>query len=192
MNHNPLASDETIVELYWQRDETAITRTHEKYGTHLYRTAYNILSDAQDSEECQNDTYLAAWNTIPPQRPRVLPAFLTQIVRRIAIDRYRESRRHKRIPSELTVSMDDLHESLQEDMNERAHMEAAQLGHAISDFLRTLPEREQHMFLRRYYFADPIEDIARTLGISDSTVYKQLNRLKQMLRAHLEKEGIEL
>lgn len=192
MNPTRTVTDDAIVELYWHRDETAIEQTHEKYGKHLYRTAYNILQDALDSEECQNDTYLAAWNAIPPQRPRVLPAFLTQIIRRIAIDRYREKQRQKRIPSELTISMEDLHESLQEDPAERSQWEAEHLGRILSDFLRKLPEREQHIFLRRYYFADPIDDIARTLGVSESTVYKQLTKLKKSLKSYLEREGVTL
>jgi len=192
MNPTNTVTDDAIIELYWSRDESAIEQTDQKYGKHLYRTAYNILGDALDSEECQNDTYLAAWNAIPPQRPRMLPAFLTQIIRRIAIDRYREKQRQKRIPSELTISMEDLHESLQEDPAVHMQEEAEHLGHLLSDFLRKLPEREQHIFLRRYYFADPIDDIAHTLGVSESTVYKQLTKLKKALKSYLEKEGVSI
>ena len=110
--HPKLLSDEKIIDLFWQRDEQAISQTDTKYGKYLYKIAYNILNDRLDSEECQNDTYLAAWDAIPPHKPLCLPAFLTQLIRRISIDRYRESRRQKRIPTELIVSMEELHGSL--------------------------------------------------------------------------------
>ena len=101
-------TDEQIIELYWTRQENAIQETDKKYGQFLFRIANNMLHDRRDSEECQNDTYLGAWNAIPPTRPLVLSAFLVQIMRRIAINRYREKTSKKRIPSELTVALEDV------------------------------------------------------------------------------------
>ena len=113
MGQNAIIADEQIIELYWQREERAIQETDKKHGQFLFRIAYNILHDRLDCEECQNDTYLGVWNAIPPTRPTVFPAFITQIMRRIAINRYKEKTSKKRIPSELTVSMEYINDFLQ-------------------------------------------------------------------------------
>lgn len=107
-----VVADEQIIEMYWQRNELAIQETDKKYGQFLFRIAYNILHDRLDCEECQNDAYIDTWNAIPPTRPIVFSAFITQITRRIALDRYKEKSRKKRIPSELTVSIEDMNETL--------------------------------------------------------------------------------
>ena len=185
-------SDEQIVELYWQRDERAIWETDRKYQHFLLTVAHNILRDAQDCEECLNDTYLGAWNAIPPARPKVLQAFLATIMRRTAIDRYKAGKRQKRIDSELTVALSEVEEFLADESDPAAELGARELGRVISEFIRALPKRRMYIFMSRYYTARPIGEIARLLGCSESTVNKEIAAIKRDLREKLEKEGYSL
>ena len=180
-------SDEQIVELYWKRDERAIRETDRKYQHFLLTVAHNILRDAQDCEECLNDTYLGAWNAIPPARPKVLQAFLATIMRRTAIDCYKRKKRQKRIDSELTVALSEVEEFLADGSDP-----AAELGRVISEFIRALPKRRMYIFMSRYYTARPIGEIARLLGCSESTVNKEIAAIKRDLKEKLEKEGYSL
>ena len=183
-------ADEQIIALYWQRDEKAIQETEKKYGRFLFRIAYNILHDDLDCEECQNDTYLAVWNAIPPTRPTVFPAFITQIMRRIAINRYKEKTTKKRIPSELTVSMEDLHGTLHSCDTVEAECAAEEIGKMISDYVRGLSERQRYIFIDRFYLAESVETIAVALSISVPTVYREMDKIKQGLKLHLERNGV--
>ena len=185
-------SDEQIVELYWQRDERAIRETDRKYQHFLLTVAHNILRDAQDCEECLNDTYLEAWNAIPPTRPKVLQAFLATIMRRTAIDRYKAGKRQKRIDSELTVALSEVEEFLADGSDPAAELDAHELGRVISEFIRALPKRRMYIFMSRYYTARPIGEIARLLGCSESTVNKEIAAIKRDLKEKLEKEGYSL
>ena len=185
-------SDEQIVELYWQRDERAIRETDRKYQHFLLTVAHNILRDAQDCEECLNDTYLGAWNAIPPTRPKVLQAFLATIMRRTAIDRYKAGKRQKRIDSELTVALSEVEELLADGSDPAAELDAHELGRVISEFIRALPKRRMYIFMSRYYTARPIGEIARLLGCSESTVNKEIAAIKRDLKEKLEKEGYSL
>ena len=180
-----ICTDDEIVALYWERNEAAISATDRKYGGYLYTVAYNILHNPQDCEECRNDTYLQTWNTIPPQRPVRLQAFLTRIIRCISIDRYRESRRLKRVPSELTISLDELSEVLASDP--RSEQQSARLAECITDYVASL--RRRLIFVCRYYCADPPDRIAAMLGVTVSAVYKELGKIRNGLRMHLEREG---
>lgn len=188
--HKRIHPDTEIIDLYWARDEEAIAATDRKYGGYLYTVAYNILHDPQDCEECRNDTYLQTWNTIPPNRPTKLQAYLTKIIRGISIDRYRERTRQKRIPSEMTVSLDDLAETLASDTADER--KSAELARCISEYLASLSKRRRLIFVCRYYCADPPDRIAAMLGVTASAVYKELGKIKAGLRAHLEKEGFYL
>jgi RNA polymerase sigma-70 factor (ECF subfamily) len=181
-------NDFDIVELFFQRDERAITETDAKYGKYLFSVAYNIVHDRLDCEECLNDTYLDAWNTIPPERPAVLKAFLAIIMRRRAIDRYKAEKRKKRIPSELTVSLSELEFALSDD-TPQSELEAEELSRIISDFVRSLPERRAYIFMSRYYAARPIREIVNKVCVSESTVNKELALIRQSLRKMLESEG---
>ena len=181
-------NDGDIIELYFLRDERAISETDAKYGKYLFSVAYNIVHDRLDCEECLNDTYLDAWNAMPPERPAVLRAFLATIMRRRAIDRYKSERRKRRIPSELTVSLSELEFTLSDD-TPQSELEAEALSRTISDFVRSLPERRAYIFMSRYYAARPIRDIARRLSVSESTVNKELALIRQDLRKKLESEG---
>lgn len=182
-------SDEQIVALYWQRDEQAIQQTDIKYHKFLLSIAYNIVHDALDSEECLNDTYIGAWNSIPPARPTVLQAFLATIMRRTAIDCYKARKRHKRTVSELTVSLSEIEDFISSDHDLYSEAAAKELGRVISDFVRSLSERRMYIFMSRYYFARPIKEIAKLLDCSESTVNKEIASIKCDLKEKLEKEG---
>ena len=180
-------TDEDIIEMYWERDENAIRATDRKYGRLIFGLAFGILADKCDSEECRNDTYLAVWNAIPPTRPAILPAFITQIARRIAINRYKAGNAKKRVPSELTVSIDELSETLAGPDRE---LGAAELGRLIGEYVRSLGERRRYMFVARYYMSRSAAAIASDLGITRSGVHKELAAIRAGLRAHLEKNGV--
>lgn len=181
-------SDEQIIALYWSRDENAIEETDRKYKNYLFSIAYNIVHARRDCEECLNDTYLAAWNAIPPSRPNVLKAFLTTIVRRIAINRYHSNLRQ----SEMTVSLSELEGILSEDADAESLFNARELGRVISDFVRSLPQRRRFIFMSRYYAAEPIDTIAKDLFLSRSMVNKELAAIRKALKAKLESEGYKL
>lgn len=184
-------SDEQIVALYWQRDEQAIRETDIKYKKFLLTVAYNILQDMYDSEECLNDTYIGAWNAIPPARPVLLQAFLATIMRRTAIDCYKAKKRQKRIVSELTVSLSEVEDFISDD-DMYSQTDAKELGRVISDFVRSLSDRRMYIFMSRYYVARPIKEIAKLLGCSESTVNKEIAAIKCDLKEKLEKEGYVL
>ncbi len=184
--------DEALVEMYWQRDEQAIEETDRKYGKLLYGIAWGILHDENDSEECKNDAYLGVWNAIPPTRPRVFKAFAAQIVRRIAINRYNEKTAKRRIPSEYTSSLEELSEAVSSvDSAEKAYDEAA-LAKLINKFLGTLQKRERYIFIGRFYMAKTLENIAEELGVNASTVHRELTRVKEKLKKHLERNGVDV
>ena len=181
--------DEKIVALYWERNEKAIEETDFKYKNYLFTIAYNLLHDSLDTEECLNDTYLGAWNAIPPARPNVLKAFLTTIARRIAIKRYHSNSRQKVIPSEMTASLSELEAFIAGDGDVGADFDAKRLGSVISAFVRTLSQRRQFIFMSRYYIADPIDTIASDLRLSRSMVNKELAAIRSALKEKLESEG---
>ncbi len=182
--------DGQIIELYWARNEQAIHETDYKYGRLLYRIAYNYLQDRSDCEECQNDTYLGVWNAIPPHRPRELSPFILKIMKNIAITKYREKKRKNRVPSEITVSLEDLNGILhREDSPEEAYS-AAELGRLINEYLGNLTAYQRAVFIGRYYMGDTLEVIAESLDISVSTVHREIEKLKQGLKIHLERNGV--
>ena len=188
-NRTSTMSDEQIVELYWQRDEQAIKETDIKYKSFLLSVAINIVHDMCDSEECLNDTYIGAWNAIPPARPVALQAFLGSIMRRTAIDRFRANKRQKRIASEFTVSLSEIEDFIADDGDMTAEIETKELAKSISNFVRSLPDRQMFIFVSRYYIADPISTISKELGCSVSTVKREIEAIKIGLKKHLESEG---
>ncbi len=191
-----VTADEAIIELYWQRDEAAIRETERKYREYLHTVAWNIVKDDSDCEECLNDTYLHAWNAIPPQRPQSLRAYLTKVVRSLAIDCYRRRTRQKRIPTACTVSLNELSDTLgggvEDTFTPEAAYKASVIGRVISRYLRTLSERDLTLFVSRYYCSDTIPALAARTGMSESGIKKALLRMREGLRTQLEKEGIEL
>lgn len=185
-------SDDAIVELYWQRNEKAVSETDIKYGRFLFRIAYNILHDRADSEECQNDTYLGIWNAIPPARPKVFPAFITQIMRRVAINRYKKNASQKRVPSELTVSLEDYENQLISNDSVDQALSVETIGRSINDFVRKLPDRQRYIFIARYYYAESVEKIASDLETALATVYRDLHAIKQGLLIELGENEVKL
>lgn len=184
--------DEKIVALYWGRDEAAIFETDRKYGRYLTKIAHNVLNDLEDSRESVNDTYYAAWNSIPPHRPAVLTTYLAKLTRRISIDMLRKRTREKRGGSEYTLSLTELEGTLSAGNTTEAAMDEKLLGEAISAFLRTLPPQARNTFIGRYYFMDPLAEVARYCGISESKAKSMLFRTRNKLREYLLKEGFAL
>jgi RNA polymerase sigma-70 factor (ECF subfamily) len=184
--------DAQIIELYLQRDESAISQTKEQYGTRLRRISMNIVNDSQTAEECESDTYLQAWNTIPPNEPRhYLFAFLARIIRHISIDccRYRERLCRAGYVQELSAELQAV-VSGNDDVESR--MDAIMLGESISAFLRTQPEMVRNVFIRRYWYMDSIAQISARYSITPSKTKSILFRCRNALRIHLEKEGYRL
>lgn len=184
--------DQAIIALYWARDEKAIEETDFKYKKYLFTVVYNILRDRLDCEECLNDTYLGVWNTIPPTKPNVFKAFLTTIARRIAIKRYHSNAKKSVIPSEMTLSLAELEDFVAGDGDVDASFDAKRLGRIVSDFVRSLSERKQFIFMSRYYMAESIDAIASDLGLSRSMVNKELAAIKIDLKEKLKSEGYSI
>lgn len=186
------ASDEAIVELYWQRDETAIQLTDDKYGKYLYAIAYHILHDSMDCEECLNDTYLGTWNRIPPAKPSPLQLFVAKIMRNIAVDKFRGRIAQKRIPSEMMISLEELDGCLSYAPAPAEEYNMKELCQLLNSYLHSLPERQEFAFVCRYYYADSVEDIAKMLDVGAATVYRDLKVVRENLKNCLIKEGFEL
>lgn len=184
--------DESIVALYWERDEAAIEETKNKYERYLFKIAHNILSDFEDSQESVNDTYLAAWNTMPPHKPTILSTYLGKLTRRISIDIFRRKNRSKRRASEYAISLSELEECVTDGSNPEEELEVKLLANAINDFLRTLPKDARNLFIGRYYFLDSLRDAAEYCGMSESRAKSLLFRTRCNLRVYLEKEGFKI
>ena len=181
--------DEQIVELYWAREERAIKETDIKYGKYLFTIAYNILHDRMDCEECVSDTYLGTWNSIPPARPTVFQVFLSRITRNISVNRYKKDHASRRIPGELLVSLEELEESGAVLSTEEDDEAAKNLSRIFNDLVKTLTEREEFVFVCRYYYSDKVETIAKMLGVGERTVFRDLEKIKSELKQRLESEG---
>ena len=181
--------DDEIVTLYWQRDERAIKETKNEYGRYLFKIANNILADFEDSRESVNDTYLAAWNSIPPQRPSVLSTYLGKLTRRISIDLFRKKNREKRRASEYALSLNELEECIPGGSMPEDEVEVKLLAKSINDFLRMQPVEARNLFVGRYYFLDSLKDVARYCGMSESKAKSILFRTRCSLKTHLEQEG---
>ena len=184
-----MLSDEEIIELYWKREERAIDATDKKYGKYLYTIAYNIIHDNLDSEECLNDTYLGTWNRIPPARPNVFLAFLSKIMRNVAVDKFRKKTADKRIPSELVVSLSELDECIPSEAEADRFKE---ISYILNSFVKELSDIDAFIFVCRYYYSDTVDHIAGMLKYSKSTVYRQLSNMRNELKGRFEKEGITL
>ncbi len=178
--------DREIVGLYFARDEAAIGQTDRKYRRYLLTIAQNILRDERDCEEVLNDTYLAAWNSIPPASPESLAVFLSAITRRIALSLRRKRTSAKRVPSELTESLEELDECLFAS-DER---DSEEIARVLNGFLETLAVTDRDIFVCRYYFSDSVADIARMQRMSRSSIFKKLAAMRAGLREALEKEEL--
>ena len=182
-------TDERIIELYWDRDESAVTETQAKYGRYLTKIAYNILADMEDSLESVNDTYMHAWKSMPPHRPNVLSAYLAKITRRVSIDILRKKSRDKRIPSEYTFSLSELDDCISDHCTTEQIIESKELEAAINGYLKTISLDARRLFIGRYFYMDSLKAVARYCGMSESKAKSMLYRTRCGLKAYLEKEG---
>ena len=182
--------DYQIVDLYWARSESAIAETEQKYGRMLTGISVALVPTAQDAEECVSDTYLAAWNRMPDERPIYLGAFLSKIVRRISIDRFRSARAEKRGGAQGLI--EELTDCIPSDCDLQADYDNRRLAEALNRFLRELDEEKRYVFVRRYYYSDSISQIAEALRISEGKIKTMLFRLRNSLKSLLEKEGISI
>lgn len=181
--------DSQIIELYWKKNTDAISKTADKYGAYCYAIAENILHNHEDSEECVNDTWLHAWNAMPPQKPNVLRLFLAKITRNLSLDRFNVRNAEKRGGGEVTLVLDELVECFNGGADTETAYEAKELRQCIRRFVRSLPEREGNVLVRRYFFAESIADIAQRYGLTENHVTVMLSRTRKKLKAHLLKEG---
>lgn len=180
--------DETIIALYFARDPDAIERTGEKYGERLLGLSRRLLVILQDAEECVNDTYLGAWNSIPPQRPVYFFAYLAKLCRNLACNRL-DRRNAKKRQAEIVELTAELALCVPDPAAERER-EAAELAESLNAFLRTLPKETRQIFLRRYWYAESVREIAERFGFGESRVKTLLFRTRQKLREYLDKEEI--
>lgn len=180
--------DQGIIALFFDRSEQAIEETDKKYGGYCYSIAYNILSNREDSEESVSDTYLAAWNTIPPRRPNFLNAFLAKMTRRISIDRWRKLSAKKRGGGEIILALDELEECV-DTHNVETELAKKELTRVLNAFLSSLQETERNVFLCRYWYLDSIQTISEVSGFSQSKVTSMLHRMRGKLRKTLSEEG---
>ena len=182
--------DHEIVALYWDRDERAIGESEQKYGALCRGVALRVLENIEDSEECVSDTWLRSWNTIPPQRPNLLGAFLARITRNLALDRWRAARAEKRGGGETALALEELEDCVPSGASgPEEHLEASELAALIARFLRAQPEESRRVFLRRYWYVESVSAIAEAFGFSESKVKSMLFRTRKGLRRFLEKEG---
>lgn len=183
----PALADDQIIELFFQRSENAIDETDKKYGAYCRKISMNILGVREDCEEAVNDAYLKAWNSIPPSRPDPLKTFMGLLTRRISINRYQYYRAQKR-----NLYFETLLSEVEEMIPSVTNFDEGEISRAVNEFLKGLKRENRVFFVRRYWYSESIEDIAKLYGCGTSKVKSSLFRTRKALRAYLEKEGIEI
>lgn len=184
--------DIEIIELYWQRSEMAIKETDGKYGNYCKSIVQNILHNKEDTEECVNDTWLHTWNSIPTERPYEFRTWLGRIARNLAFDRYRKMTAKKRGGKEMDVLLSELEDCIPSAQTVEKELEDAELADLINHFLKKQKKENRMIFVRRYYYSDSVKQIAERFGISESKVKSSLFRVRNGLKAYLEREGISI
>ena len=182
-------NDDQIVALYWQKNADAIIETDSKYGAYCFAIADNILHNMEDAEECVNDTWLNAWNAIPPQKPRSLKVFLAKITRNLSFNRFHAKTAEKRGGGEIDLVLEELAECIASESDVESAYEARELGQSVKLFIRSLPERDGNVFVRRYFFTEPVAAIAKRYGLTENNVMVILSRTRKKLKMQLIKEG---
>lgn len=177
--------DNLIIDLFFERNERAILETQQKYGVYCHTIAMNILHDESDSEECVNDTYIAAWDSIPPTRPERLSAYLARLTRNISLNRYKSRSTARRGGGEFALSLDELDECVAD-----TDKSAEELGKLISEFLYGEKKEARQVFVRRYFYGDSIEDISKRFTFSESKIKSMLHRTRLALREYLTQNGV--
>lgn len=186
-----LMDDSRIIDLFWKRDEAAITETEAAYGRYCRKIAYNVLGVEEDVQECLNDTWLGAWNSIPPARPACLSAFLGKITRNLAISRYRAGHALKRTGDRLSESLDELGEfAVSSSNNVEEAVDRSALEAAINKYLDSVSEKQRKVFVRRYFYMDSVAEIAQMYGLGQSDVKVTLLRMRRALQKVLEDEEL--
>jgi RNA polymerase sigma-70 factor (ECF subfamily) len=183
-----MMQDDQIVELYRQRDEAAIKETAQKYGSYCYRIAYDILHSEQDAEECVNDVYMRAWESIPPNEPERLSTYLGKLTRNVALNRYVRDHAQKR-NAEADVVFDEV-AYLIPDESEGHIIDEMLIKACINRFVGSLPKQTRVVFVRRYWYMHDVKTIAASMGLGESNVKIMLLRTRKKLKAFLKKEGI--
>lgn len=181
--------DSSIVELYWARAEAAIAETAKKYGHYCRTIAYNVLSNSEDADEVVNDTYLNAWDSMPPHRPNILSTFLGKITRRLSIDALRSKLALKRGGSEAQISLEELGECFSSGRSIEETVELRELSKAVNGFLSRLPEQERDVFVCRYWFLSSVRDIAKRFETNEGRIKTMLYRTRKKLHDYLREEG---
>lgn len=184
--------DNEIIELFFARDEGAIEAASREYGAYCAAIARGILNDQGAAEECVNDTWLKCWQSIPPQRPRSLKGYAGRIVRNLALSARRGSTAQKRGGGQVQLALDELSEVVSGGETPEGALDRQAFRGALDGFLATLPKRDRNLFLRRYWYLDSVEALARRHSMSKTQVTTALYRLRQKLRVHLQQEGFEL
>lgn len=184
--------DHELVERYWQRDETVLEDTRQQYGGYCFAIAQNLLGSWEDSEECVSDTWLRAWQSMPPQRPGKLSLFLGKITRNLSLDRLREQRAQKRGGGEGELALEELRECIPSPSDPQRETEERELAQSMNAFLRALPRKECSLFLARYWYTYSLGEIGRAFAMKEGTVKASLFRIRKKLKLHLEKEGVSL
>ena len=181
-----------ILDLYWARCESAIKETAQKYGNYCAVIAVNILQNNEDAEECVSDTYLKAWDAIPPERPSIFRAFLGKITRNLSLDKYKQSQAKRRGGGEVTLLLSELEDCIPSIGGVEAQHESGLIVKAINDCLLSMESEVRIIFVRRYWYADSIQTIATRFRMNESKVKSILFRSRKKLGAYLEKEGVAL
>ena len=184
--------DNAIIDLYFARDQQAVQATAQAYGAYCASIAQRILDDRGAAEECVNDTWLKCWQSIPPQRPRSLKSFAGRIVRNLALSALRADAAQKRGGGQVRLALEELGEVVSGSDTPEGALDRQAFRAALDGFLAGLPERNRNLFLRRYWYLDSVEQLARRFGMSRTQVTTTLHRLRQRLRVHLEQEGFEV
>ncbi len=182
--------DGTIIKLYWERSQQAIVESEKKYGPYCHTIARRILDREEDAEECVNDTWLHAWNAMPPQRPGILSAFFGKLTRNLSLDRWRRLRAAKRGGDQVEVALHELEDCLPDRRRPDEELEAGETAALISAFLRRQSREDRALFVRRYFHLEPLSDLADRFGMSVGQVKSRLHRMRGRLKQELEKEGV--
>lgn len=182
-------NDSEIIELYCHKDPRAISASMNQYGAYCFSIAHGILGNDEDSEECVNDTWLRAWNTIPPTIPMVLKIFFAKITRHLSFDKYKATKTKKRGGGDIPLVLEELAECIADESDVEGQVDANELGRVINQFIADLPERERNLFIRRYFFSEPMKVIADRYDMRENAATVTLSRVRKKLREHLSKEG---
>ncbi len=184
--------DQAIIDLYWARSQQAIAESEKKYGGYCHAIARGILEQEEDAEECVNDTWFHAWGAMPPQRPSILSAFFAKLARNLSLDRWRRNRAAKRGGGQVEIALHELEDCLPDRSGPEERLEAGETAAVISEFLRGQSELDRRLFLRRYFYMEPIATLAERFRLTEGQAKTRLHRIRRRLKAALEKEGIAI